>query len=405
MSTQTQGFGLDAWMQAVRQMLAGAHLPPAPAPGFPGLDAWFAKPAWPGFGPMPGMAGAMPGVMPAMAQVTGFPGGLDAGPFTAFMAQLGHLAQGQWQELVTKLGGAGGAAMPPDWRSLLEALAASSGIGAGLNAGPDLAALRDALSTPQVGPMREHAERWQHALLAQLDHQEASRAFSAQLQEILKLGLNHFERRLAARAEAGKQAASMREVFDEWIEAGEQAWAERASSDTFVAALGRYTNTQVKVRAALFDQVNRIAESFGLPTRTEVERDHRRIAELERESRRLRRELDELRQARAVAPAKASERVEAGIVAPRAVTATRPTRRPVAARSAPRKASTKPTAAARTIPAASVVKAVAKPAATSRPAARKGTGTMFPVVAAPKAIGAVGGKHGSKAATTRRSAK
>ena len=72
-------------------------------------------------------------------------------------------------------------------------------------------------------------------MLAQLDYQDAAREFSAQLGETMRLAQTRLQERLAARAEKNEPVTSARALFDEWVEAGEQAWAERAGSDAFVA--------------------------------------------------------------------------------------------------------------------------------------------------------------------------
>lgn len=311
----TQYPGLESWMRAFCDAMPGFQPPGAPAAaGFPGmsgmpdLSALFGSPAGPAAQPW-GSAGSwashapwaalaqMPGMMPgAMAGSAPGVGGVFSGMFD----QLSALAQGQWQQLAAQFSAP--AAQAGDgisqWRQLLAAMAPA--VAAAAQAPAPLAEVekgwREALSTPQVGPMREHVERWQQAMLAQLDYQQAARAFSELLGRILTRAQGLFEQRLAARAQGNTDAAapSMRALFDEWIEAGEQAWAEQAGSDEFVAALGAYTNAQLRVRATMADQINRLAEALGLPTRQEVEADHRRLAELQRELRRLRAQVESL---------------------------------------------------------------------------------------------------------------
>lgn len=393
-----QGFGFDAWIQPFREAMAAFQSTAWPGAGAMPGAAWPGMGAWPGqaMGQMPGMANAaMGGFAPGM-----FAPGM-AGPFAAMLEQLSTLAQGQWQQLAGQF--AGGDA-PSQWRRLLETMAPAAGA-FDLSAlrGFDAGALRDALSTPAIGPMREHVERWQKAMLAQLDYQEAAQAFSAQLGEIMKLALSYFERRLAARSEPGQPPASMRALFDEWIEAGEQAWAERAGSDAFAAALGRYTNAQLRVRAAMADELNRMAESLGLPTRGEVDADHRRIAMLERQLRRVRAELDALR--RDPAPAQA-----APVAAPkaRAASAVVPIRPDVAVAL---DAAPAPAAKPRRAKAAKKSRTEKRAPRAGKPEKRKKTerlaasATVLPIVAAPRAIGTAASEPARDAAPRRRVGK
>lgn len=395
-----QGFGFEQWLQPFREALSGLQFPTGAAP-MAGFNVWPGVAGWPGsMGVPPSFGTGMPG-----------PFAPDAGPFSALFEQLSSLAQGQWQQLATQFatGGIGSDEALSGWHKLLESLTPPAGFSAAMLPGMDPAQWREMLSTPQVGPMREHAERWQQLLLAQIDQQEARRALGVQLGEILKLAMDHFRQRLAARAEPDKQIGSMRELFDEWIEAGEQAWAERASSDAFVAALGQYSNAQMQVRAAQADQVNRVAERLGLPTRAEVDSDHRRIAQMERELRRMQRELDELRGA--------AQPVESAPVS------ANPTRSAARARKQPTTTASRRGAAAATKKAASKAatvkpkpKPVRKRSASAAPAAsaaaekkkakparaRRIKASTFPVVAAPRAIGTKSRKPASTAAARKR---
>ncbi len=412
MTTATaQDFGLEAWMQPFRDAMKAFHGPALPG-GFPG--------AFPGA--FPGMGGATP-----WSNMTGWLGGqaaptppswmqgLGAGPaagaFTGFLQQLSELAQAQWQQLLAQAstGIDADAGALANWRALVESVgtkmaSAAGPFGLGSLPAADTSALRDALSTPAVGPLREHVERWQGAMLAQLDYQDAAREFSAQLGDTMKLAQAHLRERLAARAARNEPLGSARALFDEWVEAGEQAWAERAGGDAFVAALGRFTNAEMKVRAAMADQVNRVAESLGLPTRGEVDADHRRIAQLEREVRRLRGEVEGLREAAApaAAPQPAIAPAAPKVKAPARRSTTAPSSGAAAAKTvrAPAKAA-KPAAAA--APAKAAVGASAKsPSAAARRG--KATVSVMPLVDAPRALGARGRKD-NDAALRRRAGK
>lgn len=389
-----QGFGFEDWLRPLREAMTGSQFPTGAA-SMPGFSAWPGMGGWPG--PMAGPAGFGMGMPSAFSSA--------AGPFSGLFEQLSTLAQGQWQQLAA--GVAGGATGSGEalsgWHSLLESLAPAAAIPAAAMPGMDAAKWREALSTPQVGPMREHVERWQQALLAELDQQEASRALSAQLGEILKLALEHFRERLAARAEPGKQIGSMRELFDEWIEAGEQAWAERASGDAFTAALGQYSNARMRVRAAQADQINRIAEQLGLPTRAEVDSDHRRIAQMERELRRVQRELDALRGAAdSAVPAAAVRTASPARKRPATKATARASAAPAKqAASRTRKVHPKP-AQKRSAGVAPAAKAVAGDKKAKPTRARRSKAPTFPIVAAPRAIGSKSRKAASKPAARKR---
>jgi polyhydroxyalkanoate synthase subunit PhaE len=73
-----------------------------------------------------------------------------------------------------------------------------------------------------------------------------------------------------------------------WIDAAEEAYAEIALSSGFRKVYGELVNAQMRVRAGIQREVELIGGLFGMPGRTEVDAAHRKIAELERQLRRLR---------------------------------------------------------------------------------------------------------------------
>src|SRR5690606_2645566 len=98
-----------------------------------------------------------------------------------------------------------------------------------------------------------------------------------------------FQRKLEASGAPGKQLESARALFDLWIDAAEEAYAEVALSSEFRKSYGAMVNAQMKLRQAVQGQVEQAAAELGMPTRTEVDAAHRKIAELERALRRMER--------------------------------------------------------------------------------------------------------------------
>lgn len=143
------------------------------------------------------------------------------------------------------------------------------------------------LRMPAFGLNREHQERWQALAEAQLDLQRKNDDYSALMMEAGKDAFERFERKLAERSEPGRQLQSARALFDLWIDAAEEAYAEIALSPRFRRIYGDLVNAQMRVRAGVQREIEHIGDLFGLPGRTEVDAAHRRIAELERQVRRL----------------------------------------------------------------------------------------------------------------------
>jgi polyhydroxyalkanoate synthase subunit PhaE len=151
---------------------------------------------------------------------------------------------------------------------------------------------RDWLQIPSFGLAREHQERWQALAQAQLDLQEANDGYSNLLAQAGRDAFERFERKLAERSEPGRQLQSARALFDLWIDAAEEAYAEIALSTDFRRRYADLVNAQMRVRAGVQREVEVLGGLFGMPTRTEVDSAHRKVAELERELRRLRKAFE-----------------------------------------------------------------------------------------------------------------
>ncbi|TWI12607.1 class III poly(R)-hydroxyalkanoic acid synthase subunit PhaE [Aerolutibacter ruishenii] len=144
------------------------------------------------------------------------------------------------------------------------------------------------MDAPTFGFAREHQERWQDAAKAQDEYQAASQVFNTLLAESSQSAFDRFEQLLAERSEPGRQLTSARALFDLWIDAAEDAYAELALSQRFRDAYGHLANAQMRVRSHVQDEIERASALLGVPGRTEVDAAHRKIVQLEREVRRLR---------------------------------------------------------------------------------------------------------------------
>ncbi|MFL6592440.1 MAG: class III poly(R)-hydroxyalkanoic acid synthase subunit PhaE [Luteimonas sp.] len=144
------------------------------------------------------------------------------------------------------------------------------------------------LGMPTFGLGREHQERWQKLAQAQLDYQQRENAFNALMMKAAQRAYEVFEKKLAERREPGRQLTSARALFDLWIDAAEEAYAEIALSPQFRDAYGARINAQMRLRSAVQGEVERMSAMFGMPTQRDLDTAFRKIAELERALRGLR---------------------------------------------------------------------------------------------------------------------
>lgn len=138
------------------------------------------------------------------------------------------------------------------------------------------------LRIPAFGYSREQDEEKQQALLAFADYQRALRQYNALILKSSQLSFGILETKLAERAEPGRQIESMRALYDLWVDAAEEAYAQVASSEEFRKAYGELVDAQMRVRASMQKQVERVSVDLGMPTRTELNSVHRRLHDLRR---------------------------------------------------------------------------------------------------------------------------
>ncbi len=275
---------------------------------------------------------------------------------------------GQGDELLQwMLGAARGGNALNDQPWLREfAKAAQSGFGGG-----------DWLNAPAFGPGREHQARWQALLKTQQAYQARAEAYVDTIRGVLDDAFKRFEAKLAEHEVPGSQLTSARAMFDLWIDAAEEAYAKVALSDDFQRIYGELANAQMRLRAASQSELERACDAMGMPTRTEMDAAHKRIAELERQVRRL------IAMAQQPAPAAASAVERA------------PTKRAGAAKRAEAAAATAPAkAAAKNAAKAAARKPAGTTAATGKPGVKK-PAVKKPVItnkAAAKPASARGGR-------------
>jgi len=156
-------------------------------------------------------------------------------------------------------------------------------------------------------------------------------------------------------AEPGRQIDSLKGLYDLWVDASEEAYAEIALSEEFREVYGEMVNTQMRVRQLQQQQTEQLCQQLGVPTRSEVSSLGERLQALRREFRAsragasadhadeimaLRRELAALKRQLANGPAakKAAPAKPSVVVAKKKATA-KAARKPVASRSSssPRK--------------------------------------------------------------------
>ncbi|HEY0230365.1 MAG TPA: class III poly(R)-hydroxyalkanoic acid synthase subunit PhaE [Dokdonella sp.] len=231
----------------------------------------------------------------------------------------------------------------------------------------DFGELKAWLSLPAFGLMREHQEHHQKTAVAWIEYQEQMSRYNALMLKASQRGFELFEGKLSEREQPGRQIESLRALYDLWVDAAEEGYAEIALSQEFREIYGALVNAQMRVRAQVQQDVERVAAGLGMPTRSEVDSIGERLQALRREvrqrsggesaSRSLAREVASLRSELAALKAAVGKETR---TAPAPVAAAKPR--------AQSKSKAVPKADAKPKPAAKVV-AITKPTPTPKVAA------------------------------------
>ena len=275
---QSQAMAEQSWSQWMRYLQQAAGQPS------PSLSA---------FG-IPGVAG-----MPGMAPQAGPPGDLLERAMSGLSTYL------EWMQRATSAQ----ATVPgSDWQTAMKALFGGAGQPfAQAFAGIDSAAAQgfvqqwqewlaaagqagttDWRSPPHIpgfGLHREQQAHQQALIAAMLDSAEQQRRYQALILKANAQGLERLQDKLADHVEPGRQLESLKALYDLWVDAAEEAYAEIALSDEFREVYGAMVNAQMRERQLVQAHLEDLCRQLGLPTRSEVDSMGRRLQEVRRELR------------------------------------------------------------------------------------------------------------------------
>ena len=152
------------------------------------------------------------------------------------------------------------------------------------NLQPAMSEARAWLDMPAFGYAREHQEHYQRMAKAWLDYQHETNRYNALIARASKRAFEVFEDKLAERGEPGRQVESVRALYDLWVDAAEDAYAEIALSAEFREVYGALVNAQMRVRRNVQQEVEKVSNDLGVPTRTEIDSIGKRVHALHRDA-------------------------------------------------------------------------------------------------------------------------
>ena len=255
-------------------------------------------------------------------------------------------------------------------------------------------------SMPAFGEHREQQMQQQAMAEAVMESMQAAARYQALIQKASVQGMQRLQEKLAQHSEPGRQIDSMKGLYDLWVDASEEGYAEIALSDEFRDAYGEMVNTQMRVRQMQQQQTEQLCQQMGMPTRSEVSSLGERLQSLRREFRAAQSSAPDEQEDELVAVKRELSALKRKLASSAAAA-------PAAIKTAPtRRASTKKKAASKNVASKKVAakKTPAKKAAAKKVAAKTASAKKPPARAMVKKA-APGKSKSTTASTSRTSAR
>jgi class III poly(R)-hydroxyalkanoic acid synthase PhaE subunit len=162
------------------------------------------------------------------------------------------------------------------------------------------------LSIPGVGYSREHQEQYQKLMQLYMDYQTAFEVYSAEFAKIGGASVERFQSKVMEAVGSDQPIDSMRSLFNLWVDACEEAYADQVSSDEYAKVYGRLVNSLMafkKQGQALADETLGL---MSMPTREDISTLQQRYQTMRRELRDIHARMDQLERQPPVAVARTS---------------------------------------------------------------------------------------------------
>ncbi len=147
------------------------------------------------------------------------------------------------------------------------------------------------LSVPGLGYTREHQEQYQSLAKLLIDYQYAKQEFAAEFVKIAAGTVDRFQGKVKDISAKNETVTSLQGFYDLWVDAAEEAYAERVFSEEYARAHGRLVNSLMAVKKQGRAMVDEVLGMLNMPTEQEINTVQARFQELRRELRALRSEV------------------------------------------------------------------------------------------------------------------
>lgn len=151
------------------------------------------------------------------------------------------------------------------------------------------------LAIPAFGYTRETQSLYQELSQRQMDYAAALQAYQGAFGKLGVQTTESFRQSLQDGAKDGKTITNLRELYDQWVEMSEAAYAAFVMTPEYQTLYGRLVNTMLALRQQMGRMVDQNLEAMQMPTHAEIDTLQSRQQALRRDNLALRKEVREMR--------------------------------------------------------------------------------------------------------------
>jgi class III poly(R)-hydroxyalkanoic acid synthase PhaE subunit len=150
------------------------------------------------------------------------------------------------------------------------------------------------VASPNLGMARDFNRKLQEGFDAWVGRQMAYGEYTTVLAEIWDAAFKKFSQDLLAKAQADEKITSVRDLTLLWTRGAEEVFTQNFRSEAYVLAQGKVLNASMEYRLHEREIIEEFLKIYDLPTRSELDEAHRRIYELRREVKVLKKAVAQL---------------------------------------------------------------------------------------------------------------
>ncbi len=151
------------------------------------------------------------------------------------------------------------------------------------------------VASPGLGMTREFNEKFQLGFDAWVSWQLATMEYQGVVGEIWEQAFRKFQEDLISLAEKDEKIETLRDFVLLWTRGAEQVFTDAFQTERYVLAQGQMLNAAMTYRIHEREIIEVFLNLYDLPTRSELDETHRRIYELRKEVKALKKTIAELK--------------------------------------------------------------------------------------------------------------